>query len=135
MAVAGCLLSACGSSSGGGSADAIAKTAMVEMNALGMGLCDKLDNPKYTVVEEGTMKGPLEGFNGRTLPAAVIKASATCVRNSSGDKREFNYWLIAAYDKEFSYVRGTAWTAGMNGDMGPRKSGFEEQKRDYFTKK
>jgi hypothetical protein len=62
-------------------------------------------NKVVTVVDRGTMSRPDSGFNGRTLPAYVIKTDFLCLNQVSGTKDPWTFYFAAAVDDEFKVSR------------------------------
>jgi hypothetical protein len=78
------------------------------------------------------MAGGSEGFNGRTLPAAIVIVTGTCVKRAAGEKRPFVYSFVGANDKEFDMFRATAWAASLGEQPSPRERSFNEHVSQYF---
>lgn len=101
--------------------------AKVEADARKFGneVCTSLEDIHSKTIAEGTMNGGDVGFNGRTLPAAIVEVSAVCVNSVLGTKKPYAFVAVAAFDAEFKYWRAW-WDYQSIGERAPRKEGFDQ---------
>ena len=68
-------------------------------------VCAEKQNLRVSLIDQGTMSLPGGGFNGRELPAFVLKTEYTCLNSAEGAKEPWVWFYAAAADEEFKVVR------------------------------